>query len=160
MILSRTISNAYPSTNPDTYAMLMLDSTRTIGAWMSEFRNQTRNSDDSDTNTIPIIVNNNNFVRGGPGEPTLLSFDDAVTLFHEFGHGCHGMLSSVAYSRLAGTNVLRDFVELPSQLMEHWVSEPEVLKKHARHYQTGEPIPDELLAKLMAARKFGQGNPF
>ncbi|OQR84243.1 hypothetical protein ACHHYP_13688, partial [Achlya hypogyna] len=127
------------------------------GAWMSEFRTQSRNVDDKGTNVVPIIINNNNFVKGAEGEPTLLSFDDCVTLFHEFGHGCHGMLSDVKYNRLAGTAVLSDFVELPSQLMEHWVSEPEVLKKHARHYQTGEPIPDDLLAKIKAADNFGQG---
>ncbi|KDO33256.1 hypothetical protein SPRG_02065 [Saprolegnia parasitica CBS 223.65] len=92
------------------------------GAWMSEFRTQSRNVDDQGTNVIPVIINNNNFVKG---EPTLLSFRNCVTLFHEFGHGCHGMLSDVKYNRLAGTAVARDFVELPSKLMEHWVSEPE-----------------------------------
>ncbi|EQC34227.1 hypothetical protein SDRG_08429 [Saprolegnia diclina VS20] len=127
------------------------------GAWMSEFRTQSRNVDDEGTNVIPVIINNNNFVKGAEGEPTLLSFDDCITLFHEFGHGCHGMLSDVKYNRLAGTSVLSDFVELPSQLMEHWVSEPEVLKKHARHYETDEPIPQSLLDKLIAAAKFDQG---
>ncbi len=97
------------------------------------------------------------FHTGKAGEPTLLSFDDARTLFHEFGHGLHGMLSNVTYRRLAGTSVLRDFVELPSQLYEHWLSEDRVLKKHARHYLTNEPIPDALLAKLSSARNFGQG---
>ena len=100
---------------------------------------------------LPIIVNNNNFAKGAPGEPTLLSFDDARTLFHEFGHGLHGLLSNVTYERVSGTNVLRDFVELPSQLFEHWLEEPEVLKRHARHYQTGEPIPDALIEQ--AARR-------
>ena len=89
--------------------------------------------------------------KGAPGEPTLLSFDDARTLFHEFGHGLHGLLSNVTYERLSGTNVLRDFVELPSQLFEHWLDEPEVLKRHARHHLTGEPIPDALIAQ--AARR-------
>ncbi|EQC38848.1 hypothetical protein SDRG_03806 [Saprolegnia diclina VS20] len=124
------------------------------GAWMSTFRKQSRNVDEKGTHVIPVIINNNNFVKG---DPTLLSFDDAVTLFHEFGHGCHGMLSDVTYRRLAGTSVLRDFVELPSQLMEHWVKERAVLTKHARHYITNEPIPQSLLDKIKAAATFGQG---
>jgi len=127
------------------------------GAWMSEYRVQSRNNDAHGTHVVPIIVNNNNFNKAGPGETTLLSFDDARTLFHEFGHGLHGMLSNVTYKRLAGTSVLRDFVELPSQLYEHWLSEPAVLSKHARHYQTGEIIPEELLQRMFAANKFGQG---
>ena len=128
------------------------------GAWMSSFRKQSRNGGVADDGrVIPIIVNNNNFAKGAPGEPTLLSFDDANTLFHEFGHGLHGLLSNVTYERLSGTSVLRDFVELPSQIFEHWLSEPEVLKRHARHYQTGEPIPDALVAKLLEARLFNQG---
>lgn len=126
------------------------------GAWMSNYRQQSRNVAGGGT-ISPIVVNNNNFAKGAPGEPTLLSFDDARTLFHEFGHGLHGLLSSVTYERLSGTNVLRDFVELPSQLFEHWLTEPAVLKKHARHFATGEPIPDALVAKLHAARKFNQG---
>ena len=128
------------------------------GAWMSSFRKQSRNGGVADDGrVIPIIVNNNNFAKGAPGEPTLLSFDDANTLFHEFGHGLHGLLSNVTYERLSGTSVLRDFVELPSQIFEHWLSEPEVLKRHARHYQTGAPIPDALVAKLLEARLFNQG---
>jgi peptidyl-dipeptidase Dcp len=123
------------------------------GAWMSSFRQQTRNGGD----VIPIIVNNNNFAKAAPGESTLLSFDDVRTLFHEFGHGLHGLLSSVGYERLSGTNVLSDFVELPSQLFEHWMSEPTVLRRHARHVATGEPIPDALIERLAAARRFGQG---
>ena len=122
------------------------------GAWMSSFRQQSRNA-----GALPIVVNNNNFARGAPGEPTLLSFDDARTLFHEFGHGLHGLLSNVTYECVSGTNVLRDFVELPSQLFEHWLEEPEVLKRHARHHLTGQPIPDALVAKLHAARRFNQG---
>ncbi|KNZ30961.1 MAG: peptidase M3 [Methylibium sp. NZG] len=131
------------------------------GAWMSSFRMQSRNSGDvGSTNSgeaLPIIINNNNFAKGAPGEPTLLSFDDARTLFHEFGHGLHGLLSNVTYERLSGTNVLRDFVELPSQIFEHWLGEPEVLKRHARHHATGEPIPDALVARLHEARRFNQG---
>ncbi|HEY0858476.1 MAG TPA: M3 family metallopeptidase [Albitalea sp.] len=123
------------------------------GAWMSLYRQQMRNGGE----VTPIVVNNNNFAKGAPGRPTLLSFDDARTLFHEFGHGLHGLLSSVTYERLSGTNVLRDFVELPSQLFENWMAEPELLKKHARHHATGEPIPDDLLRRLKAARNFNQG---
>ena len=120
---------------------------------------------------LPIIVNNNNFAKGAPGAPTLLSFDDARTLFHEFGHGLHGLLSNVTYERVSGTNVLRDFVELPSQLFEHWLEEPAVLKRHARHYQTGAPIPDALIERAAsraplqpglrdgALRRFGAGRP-
>ena len=126
------------------------------GAWMSNYRQQSRNVAGGGA-ISPIVVNNNNFAKGAAGAPTLLSFDDARTLFHEFGHGLHGLLSSVTYERLSGTNVLRDFVELPSQLFEHWLTEPAVLKKHARHVETGEPIPDALVARLHAARKFNQG---
>lgn len=122
------------------------------GAWMNPMRNQSRA-----LGSTPIILNNNNFARGAAGEPTLLSFDDVRTLFHEFGHGLHGLMSSVEHERLAGTQVLRDFVELPSQLYEHWMAEPQVLKTFARHWQTDEPLPDALLAKLQAARQFGQG---
>ena len=122
------------------------------GAWMSNFRQQTRNG----SVVAPIVVNNNNFAKAAPGHPTLLSFDDVRTLFHEFGHGLHGLLSDVGYERLSGTNVLRDFVELPSQLFEHWTIEPEVLRRHARHVDTGEPIPDALIERLKRARRFGQ----
>ncbi len=126
--------------------------TKRSGAWMNALRQQSRA-----LGATPVILNNNNFARGGAGEPTLLSFDDVRTLFHEFGHGLHGLLSGVEHERLAGTQVLRDFVELPSQLFEHWMAEPEVLKRFARHWQTDEPLPDALLAKLQAARQFGQG---
>ncbi len=133
------------------------------GAWMSNLRWQHRNApapqdaDASGTRALPVILNNNNFAKGAPGEPALLSVDDARTLFHEFGHGLHGLLSDVRYERLSGTQVLRDFVELPSQIFEHWITEPEVLKRHARHWQTGEPIPDALIQRLQAARRFNQG---
>jgi peptidyl-dipeptidase Dcp len=132
--------------------------TKRSGAWMSAYRMQSRNEGgEGALPVLPIIVNNNNFAKGAPGEPTLLSFDDARTLFHEFGHGLHGLLSDVTYERVSGTNVLRDFVELPSQLFEHWLEEPEVLKRHARHHVTGEPIPDALIARLHEARYFNQG---
>jgi peptidyl-dipeptidase Dcp len=129
---------------------------KSSGAWMSEYRSQTKNlaSGMADVEGVPIVSNNNNFAKG---KNTLLSFDDATTLFHEFGHGHHGMLSNATYSRLASTNVMTDFVELPSQLMEHWFEQPEVLKEYARHYETGEPVPDELLEKLKAAKSFNQG---
>jgi peptidyl-dipeptidase Dcp len=126
--------------------------TKRSGAWMSALRWQCRNGGVD----LPVIVNNNNFARGAPGEPALLSFEDARTLFHEFGHGLHGLLSDVTYQRLSGTNVLRDFVELPSQLFEHWLLEPEVLARHARHWRTGEPMPETLLRRLQQARHCGQ----
>ena len=124
---------------------------------MSVYRSQSRNASAANADVLPLVVNNNNFARGAPGEPTLLSFDDARTLFHEFGHGLHGLLSNVTYEHLSGTNVLRDFVELPSQLFEHWLNEREVLKQHARHHLTHEPIPDELIERLEAANRFNQG---
>jgi peptidyl-dipeptidase Dcp len=122
------------------------------GAWMSALHWQHRNGLES----RPVVLNNNNFARGDGQGPTLLSLDDVRTLFHEFGHGLHGLLSDVHYERLSGTQVLRDFVELPSQLFEHWIDEPEVLKRHALHHKTGEPIPDLLIERVRAARRFGQ----
>jgi peptidyl-dipeptidase Dcp len=122
------------------------------GAWMSALHWQHRNGFES----RPVVLNNNNFARGQGSGPTLLSLDDVRTLFHEFGHGLHGLLSNVGYERLSGTQVLRDFVELPSQLFEHWIDEPEVLKRHARHCTSGEPIPDDLIERVRAARRFGQ----
>lgn len=123
------------------------------GAWMSDFRSQHK----LDGEVRPTIVNVMNFTKGADGAPTLLSLDDARTLFHEFGHALHGMLSDVTYPLVAGTNVARDFVELPSQLYEHWLSEPAVLKQFALHAQTGEPMPDDLLQRIAAARHFNQG---
>jgi peptidyl-dipeptidase Dcp len=128
-------------------------SSKRSGAWMSSLRWQSKNGGFD----LPVILNNNNFAKGGPDEPTLLSLDDARTLFHEFGHGLHGLLSNVTYERLSGTQVLRDFVELPSQIFEHWVTEPEVLKRHARHWQTGAVIPDDLIRRMHAASQFNQG---
>lgn len=123
------------------------------GAWMSALRSQQR----LDARVKPIISNVMNFARAPEGEASLLSYDEARTLFHEFGHGLHGMLSDVTYGSLAGTNVSRDFVELPSQLYEHWLDEPEVLRRFARHHVTGEPMPEALLDKLGEARRYGQG---
>ena len=127
------------------------------GAWMSALRWQARNVAAGQPAQLPVIVNNNNFARGAAGEPTLLSLDDARTLFHEFGHGLHGLLSNVTYKRLSGTQVLRDFVELPSQIFEHWITEPEVLQRHARHWQTDAPMPQDLMQRMQRARQFNQG---
>ncbi len=124
------------------------------GAWMSSFRTA-HNLGRSPVR--PIVVNVMNFAQGAPDEPTLLSWDDARTLFHEFGHGLHGMLSDATYPSLAGTAVARDFVELPSQLFEHWLGEPEVLERFALHYRTGKPIPKTLMKKLKKAETFNQG---
>jgi peptidyl-dipeptidase Dcp len=123
------------------------------GAWMSAFRTQQKLG----RSIRPIITNVMNFTKPAVGVPALLSFDDARTLFHEFGHALHGMLSDVIYPSLSGTSVPRDFVELPSQLYEHWLEQPEVLGKYAVHAQTGEPIPKALLDKLIATRTFNQG---
>jgi peptidyl-dipeptidase Dcp len=126
--------------------------TKRGGAWMSAYRLQSRSSGAA----LPIVVNNN-FAKAAAGAPTLLSVDDLRTLFHEFGHGLHGLLSDVTYERLSGTQVLADFVELPSQIFEHWAFEPAVLARHARHHATGEPIPQALLDQLHAARQWNQG---
>jgi peptidyl-dipeptidase Dcp len=159
----------FPRYHPDIRAWRVLDSRGAVigtfigdyfarsskrsGAWMSAFRSQEKLSG----NIRPIIVNVMNFARAGEGEPSLLSFDDARTLFHEFGHALHGLLSDVTYPLLAGTSVATDFVELPSQLFEHWLAQPEILRRYATHYQTGEPIPEPLLQRLMDARNFNQG---
>jgi peptidyl-dipeptidase Dcp len=120
------------------------------GAWMSAFRTQERLTGE----VLPIIVNVMNFAKG---DPALLSFDDARTLFHEFGHALHGLLSDITYPLLAGTAVPTDFVELPSQLYEHWLLQPAVLQRFAIHTETGQPIPEELLERLIGARTFNQG---
>ncbi|MEP3264141.1 MAG: M3 family metallopeptidase [Hyphomicrobiales bacterium] len=123
------------------------------GAWMSAFRSQEKLKG----NIRPIIVNVMNFAKAPAGEKTLLTFDDARTLFHEFGHALHGMLSDVTYSMVSGTSVARDFVELPSQLYEHWLGEQEIISKYAIHYQTGEPMPQDLIDRVKAAETFNQG---
>ena len=122
------------------------------GAWMTSLRDQQK----LDGDIAPLILNVCNFSKGTDGQPSLLSPDDARTLFHEFGHGLHGMMSNVTYPSLSGTSVFTDFVELPSQLYEHWQEQPQVLRQFATHYQSGEPLPDELLQRFIAARKFGQ----
>ncbi|MGI8525699.1 MAG: M3 family metallopeptidase [Pseudolabrys sp.] len=123
------------------------------GAWMTSLRDQEKLAG----NIRPIILNVCNFSKPEAGERALLSFEDARTLFHEFGHALHGLLSDVTYPLLSGTSVSSDFVELPSQLYEHWLETPEILKKYARHYKTGEPMPKALLDKVLATRTFNQG---
>ena len=123
------------------------------GAWMTSLRGQEKLSGD----VRPVILNVCNFSKPAAGEKALLSFEDARTLFHEFGHALHGLLSDVTYPLLAGTAVSSDFVELPSQLYEHWLEVPEILQKYARHARTGEPVPKALLDRLLATRTYGQG---
>jgi peptidyl-dipeptidase Dcp len=123
------------------------------GAWMNAYRNQERMNGEVTT----IVSNNSNFVKGKPGEPLLISWDDATTMFHEFGHALHGLSSNVTYPTLSGTNVARDYVEFPSQLLEHWLSTPEVLQKFALHYQTGKAIPQPLVDKIKKADTFNEG---
>ena len=123
------------------------------GAWMNAYRSQERFKDDIRT----IVSNNSNFVKGKPNEPVLISWEDAKTLFHEFGHALHGLSSNVSYPTLSGTSVARDYVEFPSQILEHWLSTPEILNRYALNYKTGKPIPAELVAKIEKARTFNQG---
>lgn len=123
------------------------------GAWMSDYRGQER----LDGPVLPVVSNNCNFAKPAPGEPVLISWDDATTLFHEFGHALHGLCSAVTYPSLGGTNVPRDYVEFPSQLLEHWLSTPEVLQRFAVHHATGQPIPPELVAKIERASRFNGG---
>lgn len=123
------------------------------GAWMNAYRSQER----FDGEVPTIVSNNSNFVKGREGEPVLISWDDAETLFHEFGHALHGLSSSVNYPTLAGTAVVRDYVEFPSQLLEHWLSTPEVLQRFAVHNQTGEPIPQRLVDRIERAATFNEG---
>jgi len=123
------------------------------GAWMSSYRDQERFRKEVST----IVSNNANFVKPQPGVPTLVSWDDATTLFHEFGHALHGLSSNVTYPSLAGTSVARDYVEFPSQLLEHWLPTPEVLSRFALHYQTGERIPQALVDKIDRASRFNEG---
>ena len=128
-------------------------STKRSGAWMSTYRDPMHLS----TSIRPIVVNNNNFSQGPEGQPTLLSLDDARTLFHEFGHGLHGLLSQVRFPRLSGTSVLRDFVEFPSQVYENWLMQPQILKEFALHAETGQAMPDDLIQKILDAQTFNQG---
>jgi peptidyl-dipeptidase Dcp len=123
------------------------------GAWMNAYRGQDR----FDGERTTIVSNNSNFVKAKPGEAVLISWDDATTMFHEFGHALHGLSSNVTYPTLSGTRVARDYVEFPSQLLEYWVSTPEVLQRFALHYQTGKPIPQELVDKIKSTSTFNQG---
>ena len=123
------------------------------GAWMDAYRSQERVNGEITT----IVSNNANFIKGKPGEPLLISWDDATTMFHEFGHALHGLNSNVTYPSLSGTAVARDYVEFPSQLMEHWLSTPEVLQRFALHYQTGKPIPQTLVERIKRSATFNQG---
>ncbi|MEJ7618791.1 MAG: M3 family metallopeptidase [Pyrinomonadaceae bacterium] len=123
------------------------------GAWMNAYRDQER----FDGETTTIVSNNSNFVKGRAGEAVLISWDDAETLFHEFGHALHGLSSNVTYPSLSGTAVARDYVEFPSQLLEHWLSTPQVLQRFAVHYQTGKPIPQSLVDRIARAATFNEG---
>ncbi len=123
------------------------------GAWMSAYRSQQR----VDGVVTTIVSNNSNFVKGKPNEPVLISWDDATTMFHEFGHALHGLNSDVTYPSVSGTAVARDYVEFPSQLMEHWLTTPEVLQRFAVHYQTGKPIPQALVDRIKRSATFNQG---
>ncbi len=123
------------------------------GAWMSSFRDQQKLAGE----IRPIILNVLNFAKPAADQPCLLSLDDARTLFHEFGHALHGMLSDVTYPLISGTSVARDFVELPSQLFEHWLTQPEVLRRYATHSVTKEPLPEPLIERILAAKTFNQG---
>ncbi len=123
------------------------------GAWMNAYRNQER----FDREVTTIVSNNSNFVKGRPGEPVLISWDDASTMFHEFGHALHGLASNVNYPSVSGTSVARDYVEFPSQLLEHWLSTPEVLQKFALHHETGQPIPQSLVDRIEKAATFNEG---
>ena len=159
-----------PTYNKEAHAFEVLDGDEVIGilymdffpreskrsgAWMTEFRGQRCTRDGK--NVIPIIQVVCNFTKPTGDKPSLLNFDESETLFHEFGHALHGLLSKCHYGSLAGTNVPRDFVELPSQIMENWCRNPQVMKEYARHYQTHEAIPDSLISKIAAAQTYGQG---
>ncbi len=143
----------------ETIGILYMDfhprASKRSGAWMTEFRGQKRDLEGN--NIIPIIQVVCNFTKPTADKPSLLNFDESETLFHEFGHALHGLLSKCTYPSLAGTNVPRDFVELPSQVMENWCRHPQVMKQYAKHYQTGEAIPDALIKKIEAAATYGQG---
>ncbi|WP_075291730.1 M3 family metallopeptidase [Pararhizobium arenae] len=133
-------------------------SSKRSGAWMSSFQSQHKLTlKNGNRGELPIIYNVCNFAKPAEGKPALLSLDDARTLFHEFGHALHGMLSDVTYPSVSGTGVSRDFVELPSQLYEHWLTVPDILKRYAVHVETGEPMPQALLDKVLAARTFNAG---
>jgi peptidyl-dipeptidase Dcp len=126
---------------------------KSSGAWMNEYRSQER----FEGEVLPIVSNNSNFIKAEGGKPVLISWDDANTMFHEFGHALHGLLSNVDYPSQAGTNTARDFVEFPSQINEHWLSTPEVLNRFATHFETGAPLPKELFEKIEKTQTFNEG---
>jgi peptidyl-dipeptidase Dcp len=134
------------------YADYFKRDSKSGGAWMDVFVEQ-----NGLTGTRPVVFNVCNFSKPAAGQPALLNWDNVTTMFHEFGHALHGMFSNSTYPSLAGTNVPRDFVEFPSQFNEHWAMEPSVLAHYAKHYQTGEPMPQALLDKIAKARTFNQG---
>ena len=164
------VNDSLPKYHPEAISYEVLDGDKVIailymdffpreskrsGAWMTNFREQYIDKDGN--NVIPIIQMVCNFTKPTKDKPSLLNFDQSETLFHEFGHCLHGMLSQCHYRSLSGTNVPRDFVEMPSQVMENWCRNPQVMKDYARHYKTGEAIPDSLIAKISAAATYGQG---
>ena len=154
-----TVYNVTDAATGEHIAVFMTDyfprASKRQGAWMSEFKGSWENADG--TSSRPVIYNVGNFSRPTADTPALLTLDEVETMFHEFGHGLHGMLSKARLKSQAGTNVDRDFVELPSQIHEHWAMEPELLRTYAKHWKTGETIPDELIAKLEAAATHNQG---
>ncbi len=154
-----TVYNVTDAASGEHIAVFMTDyfprASKRQGAWMSEFKGSWENADG--TSSRPVIYNVGNFSRPTADTPALLTLDEVETMFHEFGHGLHGMLSKARLKSQAGTNVDRDFVELPSQIHEHWAMEPELLRTYAKHWKTGETIPDELIAKLEAAATHNQG---
>ncbi len=168
--LTFNVRNDLPKPHPDAVTYEVLDSdgshqailimdffpreSKRAGAWMSSYREQKKVDG---KNISPIITMVMNFTKPTAETPSLLTFEEVSTMFHEFGHALHGMLSDCTYETLSGTSVTRDFVELPSQIMENWAAEPEVLKSYAIHYKTGEPIPDDLIVKMNASKHFNQG---
>ena len=150
----------YKVTNPDgsLIGIFMTDmyarDSKRGGAWMSTYRSA---SNVNGNNIRPIVTNNLNLIPPAAGDPTLMTFDEVETLYHEFGHGLHGLLTTIKYSRMSGVGGPRDYTEFPAQIMEHWAGEEEVLAEYATHYETGEPIPPELIEKLRAAINFNQG---
>jgi len=144
--------------NGDHVGVLYMDfharESKSGGAWMTEYRTQTTENGKRKAPVISIVCN---YSKGSENKPALLNFDEVTTFFHEFGHALHGLLSDVTYESLAGTNVYTDFVELPSQIMENWATEPEFMRIYAKHYETGEVLPEELIEKLQASDTFDQG---
>ena len=139
-----------------TLALFIFDgyarSSKRGGAWMNSYVSQSKLS-----GNLPVVANHQNVAKPSKGEPTLMSFDEVITMFHEFGHALHGMFSNVNYPYFSGTSVPRDFVEYPSQVNEMWAVWPSILKNYAIHYETGEPMPQEHLDKVLETQKFNQG---